>query len=95
MLLQMSIPIAGEQSGRSNIPFCFPEPSGENTFVCGNLNWDVPINEECWVQVSDPLLGRAVATSIFLNGQRLQRVDVLPNGTEFGRFRVTSVGHVR
>ncbi len=95
MMLQMNIPVAGEQSGRSNIPFCFPQPAGDGSFLCDALNWDVPVNEECWVDVDDPAVGRGVATALFVNGQRVLRTRIAGNGTEYGDFRFDERGHIQ
>ena len=93
MWIEMSIPIAGEQSGRSKIPICFPTQAADGSFVCDGLNWDVPVNDDCWVNVRDPLLGRTVATDVFVNGQRITRIRTA--GTdEIGDFRVDTNGTI-
>jgi hypothetical protein len=93
MRIDMSIPFPNEQSGRSNIRFCLPEPAGDQVFVCDNVGWDVPANHESWVMVIDPAVGR-VARSVFVNGQRVQRIDVTSEN-ETGRFRFDASGRLR
>jgi hypothetical protein len=93
MWIQMSIPIAGEQSGRSDIPICFPTQSGDGSFVCDSLNWDVPVDDDAWVNVRDPLLGRNVATNVFVNGQRVTRIRST-GVEETGDFRVDADGRI-
>jgi hypothetical protein len=95
MMLQMSIPFGGEQSGRSDIPFCFPQSTGDGSFQCDALNWDVPVNEEGWVDVFDPAIGHGVATALFVNGQRILRTRVETDGTEFGDFRFDAHGNIQ
>lgn len=74
------------------IPVCFPEAESGDVFVCRILNWTTDTGEECSVQVNDPAVGRAVATTVYINGSRVSRIERLPNGTEFGRFRLTATG---
>lgn len=74
------------------IPVCLPEAESGDVFVCRSLNWTTGPGEECSVQVNDPAVGRAVATTVYINGSRVSRIDRLPNGTEFGRFRLTATG---
>jgi hypothetical protein len=93
MWIEMSIPIAGEQSGRSNIPICFPQPSSDGAFVCDSVNWDVPVDDDAWVNVNDVAVGRLVATNVFVNGQRVTRVRAA-GVTEIGDFRVDATGRV-
>jgi hypothetical protein len=69
-------------------------------FACPEvLTWQVPADMDCGIQVLDPALTtsevRAVATAVFVNGQRIQRVEVFDNGVEIGRFRVSSSGEIR
>lgn len=94
MWIQMSIPVAGEQSGRSTIPICFPQEAAEGSFVCDGLNWDVPIDDDAWVNVKDPVVGRMVATTVFVNGQRVTRIR-LNGAEETGDFRFDGAGTLR
>ncbi len=93
MWIEMSIPIAGEQSGRSNIPICFPQPTSDGAFVCDSPNWDVPVDDDAWVNVNDTGVGRLVATSVFVNGQRVTRVRAA-GAAEIGDFRIDGTGRV-
>src|SRR5262245_21455416 len=69
MYIEMSIPIAGENTGRTNILLCFPTQTPDGSFVCDSVGWDVPVNLEAWVNVYDPTLGRHIASAVFVNGQ--------------------------
>jgi hypothetical protein len=89
----MSIPVSGEQSGRSSIPICFPKQSADGAFVCDSVNWDVPVDDDCWVNVRDPLLERNVATNVFVNGQRVTRIRST-GVEEIGDFRVDAGGRI-
>ena len=89
----MSIPVSGEQSGRSTIPICFPTETADGSFVCESLNWDVPIDDDCWVNVRDPVVGRNVATNVFVNGQRVTRIRNT-GVEEIGDFRVSANGTI-
>ena len=93
MWIEMSIPIAGEQSGRSNIPICFPQLVADGAFVCDAPGWDVPVDDDAWVNVNDPLLGRQVATNVFVNGQRVTRVRSAGTN-ETGDFRFDAAGRI-
>ena len=93
MWIQMSIPVAGEVSGRSNIPICFPVQGDDGSFVCDSLNWDLPVDDDCWINVRDPLLNRNVATRVFVNGQRVTRVRST-GVEEIGDFRVDARGRI-
>jgi hypothetical protein len=92
VMLNMSIPFP-DGSGRSDINFCFLAAVGDQVFVCENVGWDVPVGEECWVSIDDPAVGRQTARAVFVNGQRVGRVDVTSN-RETGRFRFDARGQL-
>jgi hypothetical protein len=100
VFLELTYPIVGDPYGRSRFSGCLLEPRAPGVFACPEiLTWQVPADMDCGLQVFDPALTmnevRAVATAVFVNGQRLQRVEVFANGVEVGRFRVTPSGEIR
>jgi hypothetical protein len=94
MWIEMSIPISGEPSGRSSIPICFPQESADGSFSCDSVNWDVPVDDDAWVNVKDPIVARMVATNVFVNGQRVTRVRTA-GADEIGDFRFDAAGRIR
>ena len=90
---RMRIDVSVPSSKR--IPFCFPDDTGNNSFVCSALNLMADAGEECWVMVDDPAVGRGVATRVFINDQLVSRVEQQSNGNEFGRFRISGDGRVQ
>jgi hypothetical protein len=100
LFLELTYPIAGDPLGRSQLTSCVLEHRGNEVFSCTNpLSWEVPADAECTIQVNDPAVTtntfHTVATAVFVNGQRLRRVEVFANGVEIGRFRVTSRGEIQ
>jgi hypothetical protein len=98
--LQMYSPIPGDPRNRTYIISCLLEPRGNNLFSCPeNVTREVPVNEDCSIQVYDPAVTtnefHMVATSVFVNNQRVPRVEVFSNGVEIARFRVTPGGQIR
>jgi hypothetical protein len=61
--------------------------------------WQVPADTECSIQVHDPAVTTnalgMVATAVFINNQRVRRVEVFENGVEIGRFRLTASGNLQ
>lgn len=97
--LQFYSPIPGDPQNRTSISSCVLEPRGNNMFGCfDGLTWEVPADEQCSIQVYDPAVTtnefHMVATAVFVNDQRLRRVEVFTNGVEIARFRVTSRGEI-
>jgi hypothetical protein len=93
MYIEMSIPIAGDQYSRTAIPVCFPKQIGDGSFVCDSVGWDVPADLEAWVNVYDPTLGRRIATTVFVNDQRVTRVRVT-GSDELGDFHFDARGTI-
>jgi hypothetical protein len=100
LFLQFSYPVAGDPYGRYHQTSCVLERRGDEGFACTSpLSWQVPADAECNIQVLDPAVTtntfHMVATAVFVNGQRLRRVQVFANGVEIARFRVTSRGEIQ
>lgn len=90
ILINVSIP------STKRIPFCFPEDRCGGMFVCEVLNESPEVGEDCSVFVNDPRLANtSVATSVFINNQRVTRVEKTPNGNELGRFRLYASGRLQ
>jgi hypothetical protein len=85
MLINVSLPAS------KTIPFCLPVQQTTTTFVCNDLNLEIKAGEEAVIWVNDPALNRGVATTLFVNGTRISRIEVLSNGNELGRFRLTDL----
>jgi hypothetical protein len=86
MLINVSLPES------KSIPFCTPAQQTTTSFVCTGLNWEIRKGEEASIWVNDPVLNRGVATTLFVNGTPISRVEVLSNGNEMGRFRLSNSG---
>ena len=86
MLINVSLPES------KTIPFCTPVQQTTTSFVCTDLNWEIRKGEEASIWINDPVLNRGVATALFVNGTRISRVELLSNGNEIGRFRLSDSG---
>jgi hypothetical protein len=76
------------------IPFCEPVQQSATSFVCNGLSWELSSGEEAAIFVNDPAVNRQVATTLFVNGTRISRIEVFSNGSEIGRFRLSSSGGI-
>ena len=85
MLINVSLPAS------KAIPFCQPVQQTTTTFICNDLNWEITAGEEAVIWVDDPALNRGVATTLFVNGTRISRIEVLSTGNELGRFRLSDL----
>ena len=94
LYLQMNRPYLDDPQSRSDINFCLPRTLSDQVFVCENVGWTIPIGVETWVQAVDPVVGM-VAETIYVNDQRIERIQVLGNGIELGRFRFNKLGQLR
>jgi hypothetical protein len=81
MLLNVSLP------AQKTIPFCTAVQQTATTFGCDNLRWEVDQGEDAVIWINDPVLNRAVATKLFVNGIAVTRVETLSNGNELGHLR--------
>ena len=75
---------------RSVLRSCLLRPTATDSFDCGNLvAFECPVGVQCPISVSDPAPGRdarSVARGLFINGQRLMRIDFHANGNETGQI---------
>jgi hypothetical protein len=98
--LALNCPIPGDPYGRSQADGCILVHRGSQVFECPNaVSWHVPTDADCSIQVHDPAVTtnafHTIATAVFVNSQRLRRVEVSANGVETARFRVTSRGEIQ
>ena len=68
-------------------------------FECSPAFWACEVYRECALSVSDPALIMELpfpvtATAVFVNGQRLQRVERYANGAESGLVRFNARGEL-
>ena len=76
-----------------SIPFCIPVRQTATSFVCSGLSWELSAGEQAAISVVDPALNnRQVATTLFVNGTRITRISIAPNGFEVGAFHMSASG---
>jgi hypothetical protein len=83
-------------TGRPGLRGCVLAATGSDTFDCGALvAMACRVAVACPIHVSDPAIGRGtVATGLYINGQRLIRIDAFANGVEIGQIRFDPRGQL-
>jgi hypothetical protein len=74
-------------------------PTGPSTFDCGALTaMACQVDVACPIYVADPAINHGivvtVASGLFINGQRLSRIDTYPNGNQTGFIRFDRRGQL-
>ena len=86
-------------TGRPGLRGCVLAPTGPNTFDCGSLTaMACQVDGDCPIYVSDPAINRGitvtVASGLYINGQRLARIDTSANGHQIGFIRFDRRGQL-